>query len=50
LYTEIKHRLKVFQNRMLRRVLGREELEKGKKSVNKGEIPALILHITLQAI
>jgi hypothetical protein len=35
---------------MLRRVFGREEVEEGKKSANKGELPALILHITLQVL
>lgn len=33
---------------MLRTVFGREEVEEGKKSENKGELPALILHIALQ--
>jgi hypothetical protein len=48
LYTETRHRLKVFQNRMLKGVFGREGVEEDKKSVNKGELPARILHIALQ--
>jgi hypothetical protein len=48
LCNETKHGLKVFQNRMLRRAFGRQELEEGKKSVNEGELPVLILHITSQ--
>ena len=47
-YTETKHRLKVFQNRMLRRVFGRDEIEEGKQTEYKGELPALILCISWQ--
>ena len=35
---------------MLRRVIGREELEEGKKLVKKVDLPALILRTTLQVI
>jgi len=38
LYAEIKNRLNVLQKRMPRREFGREEVEKGKKSVNKSRV------------
>jgi hypothetical protein len=50
LYTETKYTLNVFQNRILRKEFGREKVEEGKKSVNKGQLPTLILHIILQVL